>query len=81
MQGDLKPPAAPSHVPTSEAIERFAQAVARLEVDGTWLVEALTQHMRSMQPSDPSLSADGVALTEVRAEYLAGTDDATIDDD
>ncbi len=58
MQDHLKPSAAPSHVPTSEAIERFAQAVVRLEVDGTWLVEALTQHMRSMQPSDPSLSVD-----------------------
>ncbi|AIV39176.1 hypothetical protein [Curtobacterium sp. MR_MD2014] len=58
MQGHSEPPAAPSHLPTREAIERFAQAVARLEVDGTWLVEALTQYMRSMQPADPSLSAD-----------------------
>ncbi len=58
MQGHSEPPAAPSHVPTREAIERFARAVARLEVNGTWLVEALTQHMRSMQPSDPSLSAE-----------------------
>lgn len=58
MQGHSEPPAAPSHVPTSEVIDRFAQAVARLEVDGDWLVEALTRHMRSMQSTDPSLSAD-----------------------
>lgn len=58
MHGPSLQPAAPSHVPTSEAIERFAQAVARLEVDGNWLVEELTQHLRSMQPSDPALSAD-----------------------
>jgi hypothetical protein len=58
MQGHSEPPAAPSHVPTSEAIERFAQAVARLEVDGDWLVEELTQHLRSMQPSDSSLSVE-----------------------
>lgn len=56
MHGPPQPPAAPSRRPTSEVIDRFAQAVARLEVDGDWLVEELTQHLRSMQPNDPSLS-------------------------
>lgn len=55
MPGPPQPPGAPSRRPTSEVIDRFAQAVARLEVDGDWLVEELTQHLRSMQPNDSSL--------------------------
>ncbi|MGN7191985.1 hypothetical protein [Curtobacterium sp. SAFR-003] len=66
MHGPPQPPAAPSRRPSSETIGRFAQAVARLEVDGDWLVEELTQHLRSMQPIDPSLSADD------RERLLAG---------
>lgn len=57
MSAENTPPPGCSNraaTPSSESVQRLVDAVARLDADGPWIVDVLTEHMMAIRPVDRS---------------------------